>query len=461
MKKILILLICVFPSRYFSQLTLDLNQCIDLAFGNSILLKKDSIQIEIGRNNYVQSRAELLPTLNGSMLNKYNFGQVIDPYTNQFANKKVFANNVGVGSELVLFNGLSLVNTIKKQGYLVDLYENEEKLNEFNIKLELSSIYLEILMLDERIELYKNRLKQIDLKIVKQTQLSNRKNQIDLEIQRNTMELDLFDLEKDRKLKLNKLYDFIGIYNNQEILLVKPNIINLNNNLPNEDSTFIYNQIIKNHPEHLKDQLNLNVVTLNYQISKSKIMPKLTLNSVIASGYSGLKKETVGDPIITGEQVVGYTAGNELVYTPTHNYNSRVLSYKKQFNQNLNYSVGMSMTIPIFNKLSYRTIIQNNKLEVLKSTYQLEEGDEKIFNAYKNLQIDISSLKTKIDIQNKNLELQKELSVINENSYENGLISFLDYEEENKKVIETEIKLLTLQYEYLFKLKALDLYVNN
>jgi outer membrane protein len=99
LKKILLLFICLFTAVLWAgaQDSLSITQCISYALANNTQLHRAQNDLQQASNSYNQSRANVLPTLNGSATNNYNFGRTIDPATNQFANQTSRTNYFNQG----------------------------------------------------------------------------------------------------------------------------------------------------------------------------------------------------------------------------------------------------------------------------------------------------------------------------------------------------------------------------
>ena len=79
-------LLCIGSHCAFSQWTLQ--QCVGTAIERNIGLKRNSLGIEQAKLNQEQAFGSFLPNLNGQVSHGYNWGQRIDPFTNQFADRK-------------------------------------------------------------------------------------------------------------------------------------------------------------------------------------------------------------------------------------------------------------------------------------------------------------------------------------------------------------------------------------
>src|SRR5207245_2089187 len=89
-----------------------LQQCIDYALAHNITIKQSELNVELNKALTNQSAASLFPTLNGFASNNYYYGRSIDPNTNTFTNDQVRSNSFSISSNLPLFEGLQLQNTL-------------------------------------------------------------------------------------------------------------------------------------------------------------------------------------------------------------------------------------------------------------------------------------------------------------------------------------------------------------
>ena len=67
-----------------------LGECIKIALANNLSLKSAKNTEKSAKINYNQSKANLLPSLNGSYNLGINNGRSIDPFTNDFINNNTF-----------------------------------------------------------------------------------------------------------------------------------------------------------------------------------------------------------------------------------------------------------------------------------------------------------------------------------------------------------------------------------
>ena len=62
-------------------------------------------------------------------------------------------------------------------------------------------------------------------------------------------------------------------------------------------------------------------------------------------------------------QAIGATASGELVYTPTFQYNTELVPFGVQLDQNLNQSIGFTLNVPLFNNMRNRFAIDQARVQ--------------------------------------------------------------------------------------------------
>src|SRR5690554_3012051 len=83
-----------------------LEKCLSFADSSNLNLKTKKVDLLIAEIQQKQSKLNILPTINAGGTHGYNWGQSIDPFTNQFATDRVRTNNFYASSSWNIFSGL-------------------------------------------------------------------------------------------------------------------------------------------------------------------------------------------------------------------------------------------------------------------------------------------------------------------------------------------------------------------
>ncbi|RYD76584.1 MAG: TolC family protein, partial [Sphingobacteriales bacterium] len=146
-------------AKTFAQDSMSLQQCIAYAWENNIQLSRSELDLQQRENSYQQSRYNRLPSLNGNVSNNYNFGRTVDPTTNQFASQSSRNNGFSLSTNVLLFNGLQMMNESRQAKWSQDASTHNLQKAKDDAALTIANQYLQILLLTERQKQLQNQLK--------------------------------------------------------------------------------------------------------------------------------------------------------------------------------------------------------------------------------------------------------------------------------------------------------------
>lgn len=441
-----------------------LSKCIEYALQNNIQVKQSLLSAELAKDNYEQSIANLLPSLNAGASHSYNWGQRIDPFTNQFATNRVRSNNFGLSSSVTLFSGLQLNNSLKQNNldYLASKYDVEKMQND--IALNIATAYLQILFAQELLEVAKNQL------LITQQQLERTNklvaagvlpegNLLDLQAQISSDELQIVTAENQLDLaylNLKQMMDFKGA---QEFKIVKPNIVDIPADaLAALNPEQIFNTAIGSQPEIKSAETQILSADKSLAVAKGGMSPSLTVTGSIGTGYSGLSK-TVTDVTIGDPTVIGVTADSTLVYgSPSTDITTITTPFSDQLDQNFNQNLSFNLNIPIFNGWQNRTAIARAKINRQNSELSLEAAKNQLRYTIQQAHADAKAALKQYNASLKTVEALIQSLEYAQKRFDVGVLNATDFNETKTRLASAQSDMLRAKYDYIFKLKVLDFY---
>ena len=266
-----------------------LEDCIDYALKNNISLKQSELNIELNKNQYFQSKMELLPSVNISNSFNNNRGRYINPFTNEFDEEVRSSLNLSYNSNFSLFNGFKNINQIKKAANesLKSIYDLESAQNDLISSIALS--YLQILFNEElyqtsesQLDLTKNQENRIKTLVeagsMAKGELLNIQSQLALEEQQLIQAENQLNLSK---LQLAQLLE-LDQYENLNVLKldIKVPIFKIQNNI-NTD----YAIALKTQSSIKSSELQINSAMYDLKIAKANYLPNLSIGHRISTLY--------------------------------------------------------------------------------------------------------------------------------------------------------------------------------
>ena len=442
-----------------------LEECINYALTNNIQIKQQELNTKISKNQVLQSKLALVPSLNASLSRNFSHGRRVDSYTNEFTTQNTISDNYGLNSSVTLFNGFQKLNTIKKsqldlQAALSDL----DKLKN-DISLNIASAYLNVLF---NMELLETSNKQLKITLQQEDRIkklvdagsSAKGDLLDIQAQKANEELQKVNNENQLAISLLNLKQFLELDTVKDFNIVRPNVSIENMNIPSTPKD-IFDYAIANLPQIMSAEYRLKASERSLLIAKGMRSPNLTLGLGYSSGYSDARQEI--DQMSMQAQANGGWAqdasGNKLpTYVLYPNYTYKTKSFNDQLKDNASSYLMLSLNIPIFNAWQANTNISNSKINVLNVRYSLDLTKKNLYKEIEQKYLDAIAAKKKYLATKSSLQAAQEAFVYAEKKYTVGLINSLDYNQSKNKVTKAQSDLLQAKYQYVFAVKILDFY---
>jgi len=409
-----------------------LEDCIDYALKNNISLKQSELNIELNKNEYFQSKMELLPSVNISNSLSNNRGRYINPFTNEFDEEISSSLNLSYNSNFSLFNGFKNINQIKKAANesLKSIYDLESAQNDLISSIALS--YLQILFNEElyqtsesQLDLTKNQENRIKTLVeagsIAQGELLNIQSQLALEEQQLIQaenQLNLSKLQLAQLLELNQ-------YENLNVLKldIKVPIFKIQNNI-NTD----YAIALNTQSSIKSSELQINSALYDLKIAKANYLPNLSIGHRISTLYL----DNVDD----------------------------MFTFNEQLENNQQSAIYLSLNIPIFNKWNIRNSVAQSKIQIENSQLNAQQAKNQLRKNMEQAYADqLAAYKKYQATQKAVIAFKEAFTYINER-YELGMVNSYEFNESKNKLISAESDELRAKYDLIFKVKLYEFYTS-
>ncbi len=454
----------LFSSQSEAQQMWSLQQCIDYALSHNISIKQSELNEASSKESYQQSIAGFFPSLNGNVSQSSYFGRSIDPTSNQFTTSEVRSNSFSLSSSIPLFEGFQLQNSLKqsKLNYKASQFDLAKIRND--VSLNVVTYYLQILY---NHELLKSTQEQVDATKLQRDKTQrmfdlgavSKGNLLDMEAQFATDEVRLVNSQSQYDQSVLSLTQLLELDSVNNFTVADPKIDIQSTPLLQPDVSTIYSAALNTQPDIQSAEYKVMSSEKNLSIARGGRYPKLSLGGSISTNYSSAQERLVNT--IYGEpQPIGYTSALDTVFSfiPSASYNFEKKPFKDQFQDNLSKSVGLNLSIPIFNGWSTKTNIAHARIGLQQSRLTLESTKKSLYKSVQQASADAVSAYKKYMANTKSVESLQEALNYNEQKYNLGLISTYDYLLSKNNLAKAQADLLQAKYDYVFRIKILDFY---
>lgn len=440
-KGILIISILIFGITFTNaQKKWSLEECINYAFENNIQIKQSQINIQTNKVNLLQQKMNVLPSLSAGASHSINYGNKFDIYNNIYTKGTVKSDNFSLSSSLNLFNGFQQINLIKQADFdlKASKYDSEKIRNDMSIAI--TGYYLQILYSKELAEVAKVQVaithQQIERtkKLVEAGTLA-RGSLLDIQSQSATEELNYINAKNQLNIAYLNLMQVLDLKNSDGFEIIDPEI-KIEKNIIIHKTTKVYSSAVNIMPEIKSAEFRLKSSQKNIAIAKGGLYPSLSLSASLQSRYSDANK----------------------ISTPGADFGN-IIPFKDQIDENYYKYLGLSLSIPIFNKYNTTSNIKKAKLAAKNTEYSLDLIKNQLYKEIEQARADALAAFKQFEAYKKSLNAFEEAFHYAQQKFDIGMLNSVDYNISKNNLAKAKSDLIQAKYNYLYKTKILDFYI--
>lgn len=443
---------------------LTLQQCVETGIKNNLQVQQSDMQQQSDEINWKQAKLNLLPNLNGSVSHGINQGRSIDPFTNSYINRNITTGSYNLSSGVVLFNGFSLLNSVKQTSLAYQASKMDWQQAKDNITINIILAYLQVLSNNEQLQQSKNQLnlskQQVDrLETLNQQGAINPSELSDLKGQYAGDQLSIINAQNALESSKVTLCQLMNIPYNKNMELEKISTETLATKYEDTPDK-IYATALTQLALIKSVDLRKLSAEKGVQVAKGALFPTLSFGANTNTNYSSAaNQETfLNSTSVASTDFVTVNNTQYNVMKQVNNYSSQKIAYGKQLKNNRFTSFDLSLRIPIFNSLQARNRVKQAQL-VLKNFQIIASAtrtalQQNIEQAYINMSSASERYKTILD----QVKAYSESYRIAEVRFNSGLGTPIDYLTAKNNVDRANINLINAKYDYILRIKILDYY---
>ena len=445
---------------------LDLQQCIEIALENNLSVKRGALSLEGARIDKTLARGNQLPNLNLNGNYGYNWGRSIDPTTNQFINQQITRGGVSGSSNVVLFNGFRLLNSVKQSQVNIESSTFDLEKIKNDVTINIVTFYLNVIFNRELLENADFQLNsaQEQLERTKKLVASGAlplTNELELTSQVATNEVNLINAQNNLDLALLTLKQAMLLPASEPIEIIVPDITPDTRDGIGYSSQEVFDAAMTEMPEIQSAKLGLESAQLGIRIARATGMPSLNLGGSFSTNYSDAFSRSVltGSTFVDQDIIFNGQPATISVEQPT--FAREEVPFNTQIDQNLSRSLGISLSIPVFNRFSTYASVQRANIALQQAEITVKERENTLRQQIESAYNDAQAAAKTYEANQKQVNALEETFRAVENQYNLGAANFTDYQVASNNLFRAKSDFVRAKYDYVFKLKILEFYKGN
>jgi outer membrane protein len=441
----------------------DWKKCIEYAMQNNLQLKQTDLNVKLEEVNLKKNKLNFSPSINASSDYNLRVGNNYDFFSASYKKQLVNYQDYGINLSQPIFDGLITQSNVRKSKIDIEALKLDQEVLKNNIQLQILTAFLNIMNANEQME---QALKQ---KAITQEQYDHtkalieagaaaEKSLLDVESQLTAEDLSISQVKNQLDLTYLNLRILLQLDPNKEFKVKTPELPDVIEIKELASLQRIYSDALTLRPEIKSADTKIRSAESSIKIAKGNNYPTLSFVGNLNTFYTSQSKNSV--QVLTGNYTpVGIVQSTlETVVIPETTTQFSRNPYLKQLNQNLNYAIGLSLNIPIYNKYLTQTAVKQANIQVQVSLLQRKQAETDLFNT-----ISQAYLKSEAAIDNykaakKNYETAKKSYDYAVERLNAGSINQLEVNLAKNNMATAESKLTQAKYEFIFNTKVLDFY---
>ncbi len=413
-----------------------LDNCIDYALNNNLDIESQMINTEKNKEYFNQSKRGRLPYVGANTGYNINFGKSVDPNTNEITYNSFASNSYSINSGITLFEGFVRNNQIayNRFQYLAGIeYEKDLKVE---IAFQVMNAFHNTLYYKGLLEIVKEQKDLSELnydKVQKQAEVGLSAKTDLLEIEARLADEELLVIRTDNSLKasLLELKRAMNYPVNQELILKDLDDSEIVQYPVFENTDSVFALALKHLPSVNAKIQQLKAIEKALAVSKGSLYPSLYLSAGYYTGYYETRTDDEGN----------------------------TYSFRDQFKNNASQAVGLSLSIPVFNRWNARSNIKQNKLNLDKEKVDLENFKNQLYYEIESYCQDLSAVSAEYLQAKKQTESNQLSFEVAEKKKEQGIFNIIEFYASKNLLSNAQSELLRTKLLFLLKRKTLDFYM--
>lgn len=406
-----------------------LRQCIDYARSNNIQVQTTQIAQESAAEDLAQAKAQRLPSL--SFSTSQNLVNQKQQQDGSYEANGTYSGNYALNAGVTLYNGGKLTNSLKQQEVVGKSAQYQVYMAMNDIEIAVTQAYLNILYANENVKINRQNVESSAAQLERskalleagsiapsdyaqmESQYSSDKYQ--LTVSETTLSQDILTLKQLLELGLNEHFEVeFPDLDSTDVLVEIPALAD------------VYARALEVMPEVENSRLNIESSQLGEKIAASEALPSITASAAVGTGN------------ISGT-----------------NY-----SFYNQLNNQLNENIGVTLSVPIFNRRQAKTSIAKARLQTRQAELDYTNMEKELLRTIESLYQDAVSAQSRYIAANDQVKSAAISYNLVLEQFNAGMKNTVDLLTQKNEYLASQQEQIQAKYQAVLSIKLLNFYQN-
>ena len=404
-----------------------LQECTEWALEHNLTVASQAVTVEGREIDKNTANMSWLPSVNGSVSENWSFGRGIGG-NNTYESGNSASTGFSLGANMNLFDGLATPRRIQLAKLNLDAATADLEKARDDIRVQVAQAYVQILYNEEIADVAREQLSIDSLQVARLEGLfaNGKASSAEVSQQKASLaqsQLTLVQAQNNVRTSLLTLAQLLELPSWEDFSVVRPVVEVEELYIGHPDD--IYADALGLRPEIRAEQLRLDGAAKQVQIAQAAYFPSLSLSAGMGTNY----------------------------YSTFATQN-----FWNQLSNNFSQYVGLSLSIPIFNKFSTRNQVRSARLQQTTQQLQLHRTQQNLYKEIQQAWNSAVAARTKWEASRSAADAARDAFELMQAKYENGKATMTEFNESRNRLVKAQSDAVQATYEYLYQTRLVEFY---
>ena len=409
-----------------------LAECIDYAVEHNVGVRQSENQRAQRDIQLNTDRWSRLPSVDASAGQNFSFGRGLTA-DNTYTNTNTSSTSFSLGASMPLFTGLRITNSIRLDRLNLEAATADLEKAKNDVSIQVAQAYVQALYDMEVLAVARRQVAIDSMQAVRLRAMKEhgKASEAELSQQEATLaqsRLTATQADGNHRLSLLTLSQLLELQTADGFSITVPDTASagwLAAEVPSADA--VYADAIGLMPEVKAERLRLRGAEYSVKVAQSAFYPQLSLSAGLGTNYY---------------KTSGYAAAD----------------FGSQMRNNFSQYIGLSLSIPIFNRLETRNSIRTARLNRETQQLQLDNVKKNLYQEIQQAYYNAVAARAQYASSSEAARSNKAAFDLTAAKYEYGKANITEFNEAKNNWLKAESDLARAKYEYMYDTSLIDFY---
>ncbi|NNF05086.1 MAG: TolC family protein [Rhodothermales bacterium] len=411
--------------------TITFNQAVELALSRNVSIQRAENNLDLQSLRVKSARADFLPNLNLSTGVNRNYGLFIDNTTFQQRTTVTDNMSVSASSGVTLFDGFGNISSLRAANSTLESQEHIFERTQQQVVFDVIQNYLNVILAEENIQIQQENVDAQTRQLEQIQEFVNvgTRPVSDLYQQQAAQasaESQLLTAENNFQIAQTQLIQVLQIDPLGDYHFVAPDLENVSLTIQEYNPEVLLRGAFDKRSDLRAQEAGIRAARYGVLSARSGYLPSLSLSGSFSTGWSSSRSD--------------------------------VFSFSDQLDNNRSERVGLSLSIPIFNRLNTMTSVESAQVQYRNAELDLENLQQTVAIEVRQAYLNYLTAVKRLDVTEKQLRAAQQALNVEEERYDVGASTLVELTQARANYVDAASQRAQAVFQFYFQQRLIDYY---